>query len=224
MLGALVLPLAGHAPQASDRNAPAFEVASIKPNTSRVGIRGHSFPGNRFEARNVPLRDLIMVAFGEPGRLLPESQMSGGPGWIDVDRFELGKQLRRSDDDCGAGEAGSVPSRARPDEPRRCILYVTPPGALMLRGQSMSALAYALTQTLARVVVDRTGLSGAFDADAQFNPDGLPGWAPPAPGSPNRDAPSLFGVLQEELGLKLESTRGPVDVLVIDHIEHPTPD
>ena len=48
----------------SDQKALAFEVASIKPNPSRIGIRGHSFPGDRFEARNVPVGELIMVAFG----------------------------------------------------------------------------------------------------------------------------------------------------------------
>jgi uncharacterized protein (TIGR03435 family) len=202
--------------------------------------------------------------------------MSGGPSWIDEDRFDVtakvgglgpatvaqkqsmlrqflserlelvvhmqsvdspiyalvlakrngtfGKQLRRSSDDCDAGDAGSVPAPTRPDQPLRCILYTIPPGLLMIRGQTMSDLAYALTRTLDRVVIDRTGLSGRFDADLQFNPDGLPGWMAPPPGSANRDAPSLFGALEGGLGLKLESTRGAVDMLVIDHIERPTAD
>ena len=51
---------------------PTFEVASVKPNTLRTGIRGHDFPGDRFEAKNVPLRDLIMIAFGDQGQPLPE--------------------------------------------------------------------------------------------------------------------------------------------------------
>jgi uncharacterized protein (TIGR03435 family) len=260
----------------SDPKALAFEVASIKPNPSRIGIRGHSFPGDRFEARNVPIRDLIMVSFGAPGRLLPDLLMSGGPSWIDEDRFDVtakvgglgpatvaqkqstlrqflserlelvvhmqsvdspiyalvlakrngtfGKQLRRSSDDCDAGDSGSVPAPTRPDQPLRCILYTIPPGLLMIRGQTMSDLAYALTRTLDRVVIDRTGLLGRFDADLQFNPDGLPGWMAPPPGSANRDAPSLFGALEGGLGLKLESTRGAVDMLVIDHIERPTAD
>src|SRR5213079_1795208 len=55
---------------------PACEVASVKPNTLRTGIRGHDFPGDRFEAKNVPLRDLIIVAYGEQGQPLPESQMA----------------------------------------------------------------------------------------------------------------------------------------------------
>lgn len=259
----------------SAQTALAFEAASIKPNPSRTGIRGHSFPGDRFEARNVPLRDLIMVAFGESGRLLPEVLMSGGPKWIDEDRFDvtakvgglapatvaqkqamlrhllteraklvvhtqsvnlpiyalvLGnlkgafvRQLRRSTDDCGEGDAGSVLMPTRPDQPLRCILHVIPSGLLTARGQTMGDLAYALTQILDRVVVDRTGLSGRFDADLQFNPEGLPGWSTPPLGSANRDAPSLFGALEGGLGLTLESTRGAVEVLVIDHIERPTP-
>jgi uncharacterized protein (TIGR03435 family) len=259
-----------------DAKPIGFEVASIKPNPSRTGIRGHAFPADRFEARNVPARDLIMIAFGEPGRLVPESLMSGGPGWIDTDRFDvtakvgresqnsvaekqlmlrrllaerfklvvhvqltnlpiytlvlaspngvLGRQIRRSVSDCGYGDAGSVPPPLQPGQELGCILYIVPPGTLIARGQTMSGFAYALTRTVGRVVTDHTGLSGAFDADAVFNPEGLPGWAPPSQDAPNRDAPSFFGALQEQLGLRLESTTGPVDVLMIDSVEHPTPD
>ena len=199
----------------------------------------------------MPLRDLIMVAFGAPGRLLPELLMSGGPSWIDEDRFDVtakvgdvgpadvaqkqsmlrqflrervklvvhmqsvdaplyalvvarrdgvfGRQLRRSRDECDAGEAGSVPTPTRPDQPLRCILNVIPPGLLLLRGQTMSDLAHALTETLDRVVVDRTGLSGRFDADVQFNPDGLPGWTAPLLGSPNHEAPLFSAHWREAL-------------------------
>ena len=75
-----------------------------------------------------------------------------------------------------------------------------------------------------RIVVDRTGLTGTFDVDLTWNFEatadnhGVP--LPP----PDSNAPSLFTALQEQLGLKLESTKGPVDILVIDHAEPPTPD
>jgi uncharacterized protein (TIGR03435 family) len=75
-------------------------------------------------------------------------------------------------------------------------------------------------------VTDRTGLAGAFDVDLQFNTEGLAGLAPPGPDrpAPTDDKPSIFTAVQEQLGLKLNSTRGAVDVLVIDYAEHPSPD
>jgi len=76
-----------------------------------------------------------------------------------------------------------------------------------------------------RVVIDRTGLTGVFDFELMWTP--APGeWvAPPLPGgagAPPADGPSLFTALNEQLGLKLESTRGPVEILVIDRAQMPT--
>jgi uncharacterized protein (TIGR03435 family) len=247
----------------------AFDAVSVKLNPRRAGIRGHGFPGDRFEAANVPLRDLILIAYGEPGRLLPESQLSGGPSWIDVDRFDisataggappssvarkqmmlrtllaerfslavhtatqdrpisalvlarkdgaLGPQLHHANVECEPLLA------QQPGQRERCILYALPSGMLLVRGQTMGAVAYVLTRLLGRAVSDRTGLVGGFDADAQFNPDGLPGMAAASAEDRARDdRPSLGTALREQLGLALESTRGPVNTLVIDHVEHPT--
>jgi uncharacterized protein (TIGR03435 family) len=95
----------------------------------------------------------------------------------------------------------------------------------MLRGQTMSAVANVFTRLLNRVVRDRTDLTGGFDADAEFNPEGLPGMLQlPPEDRPANDAAPLFTAVQEQLGLKLESTNGPVDVLVIDHVEKPSED
>ena len=90
----------------------------------------------------------------------------------------------------------------------------------------MSALANTLSRLSNRPVVDRTGLPGSFDVDLQFNPEGLAGFAPPGVDRPAavNERPSIFTALQEQLGLKLESMRGPVDVLVIDSAERPGPD
>ena len=87
---------------------------------------------------------------------------------------------------------------------------------------TMSALAAALRPYVGREVVDRTGLIGEFDFDLQFT-------APPTAGSidagipvaPLDDAASVFTALQEQLGLKLESTRGSVELMVIDSVERP---
>jgi uncharacterized protein (TIGR03435 family) len=96
-------------------------------------------------------------------------------------------------------------------------------------GVSMPGLASGLSQVVpeiaSRIVVDRTGLTGTFDVDLQWAPDDASmravrgGSATPAVGN----APSFFAALQEQLGLKLESIRGQVDVVVVDAASPPTP-
>ena len=83
-----------------------------------------------------------------------------------------------------------------------------------------------LSKWLDRAVLDRTRLTGRFDVELQFSPDGLLGIDPGPPGveRPVNDSPSIFIAVQEQLGLKLESTKGPVDVLVIDHVQKPAAD
>ena len=82
----------------------------------------------------------------------------------------------------------------------------------------MSRLVQALIQQLDRPVIDKTNLQGLFDFNLQFSTIG-PGAAPPAEENPN---PSLFTAVQEQLGLRLESTKGPVEVLVIESVQKPT--
>jgi uncharacterized protein (TIGR03435 family) len=100
---------------------------------------------------------------------------------------------------------------------------------------SMRELVAALSGLLDRPVTDHTGLLSVYDVKAQWTPDQLrdfkasadlpPGTLPRINGTPfDPDGPSIFTALQEQLGLKLESAKGPVEVLVIDHIEKPTPD
>ena len=100
-------------------------------------------------------------------------------------------------------------------------------GQLLAGGTPMSRLAtQILSQLTGRVVVDRTGLTGAYDIDLKWTPtpDQLPP-GPPPPGvelpaiDPN--GPSLFTALQEQLGLKLDNDRGPVEVLVVEKLAPP---
>jgi uncharacterized protein (TIGR03435 family) len=88
-------------------------------------------------------------------------------------------------------------------------------------GLPASEIAVALAVPAGRMVVDRTGLTGGWDFDLTFAPEQR-GLAPGA--APVSDAPSFFTAIQEQLGLKLESTKGPVDVLVIESVEKPTLD
>jgi uncharacterized protein (TIGR03435 family) len=100
-------------------------------------------------------------------------------------------------------------------------------GQLLGGGVPMSRLAsQILSQLTGRVVVDRTGLTGGYDIDLKWTPtpDQLPPGPPPPgvePPSIDLNGPSLFTALQEQLGLKLDSERGPVEVLVIERIQQP---
>jgi uncharacterized protein (TIGR03435 family) len=80
----------------------------------------------------------------------------------------------------------------------------------------MTTLVWLLRLQTGRPVVDKTGLTGNYDFELQWSA----GDPPPADSA----APSIFTAVQEQLGLKLESTKGPVDVLVIDRAERPTDD
>jgi uncharacterized protein (TIGR03435 family) len=149
---------------------------------------------------------------------------------------KLGPRMTLSTTDCAALMASM---RARGGPPPPPAPGERPPcGARMFPG-NLSAGAMTMTQVvnglarmpgLNRTVVDRTGLTGAYDFDLTFTPDQMPqGRGDPPPGAPplpaiDPNGPSLFTALQEQLGLKLEPTRASVNVLVIERAEQPTDD
>jgi uncharacterized protein (TIGR03435 family) len=106
------------------------------------------------------------------------------------------------------------------------------PGQLAGQGTPMESLARLLSEQLGRTVLDQTGLKGNYDFTLQWTPEqgeammlkgpegGKPGTDNAAP--PESSGPSIFTAIQEQLGLKLESTKGPVEILVIDHVEKPS--
>ncbi len=89
---------------------------------------------------------------------------------------------------------------------------------------TIEMLAGALANQLRRPVLDRTGLAGTFDFKLEWAPqaDLSPKPNADAPAAADASGPSIFTALEEQLGLRLESTRGPVDVLVIDRVERPS--
>jgi uncharacterized protein (TIGR03435 family) len=99
---------------------------------------------------------------------------------------------------------------------------------LEMAGVSMAELTTSLSRgELRRTVIDKTGLVGTFDVNlhwtidvVQANP-GTSGEPSPSP-AVNLTGPSIFAAIQEQLGLKLEAAKGPVEVLVVDHIERPS--
>jgi uncharacterized protein (TIGR03435 family) len=103
------------------------------------------------------------------------------------------------------------------------------PGNWKGDGVTMEQLASnlsALPEVGGRIVTDKTGLKGRFDFTLKWTPDPTMGATPPGPDSgvkSDSSAPSLLTALQEQLGLKLEMAKEPVDVIVIDSAELPTP-
>jgi bla regulator protein blaR1 len=97
---------------------------------------------------------------------------------------------------------------------------------LSSNGQPISNLVNLLAAQLGQQVVDETGLKGTYQYSLQFASQGGVAGMPPPPGGetaePNSDAPSIFSALQDQLGLKLESRKGAIDAITIDHIEEPS--
>ena len=85
----------------------------------------------------------------------------------------------------------------------------------------MATLASALTDLMGRPVVDQTGFSGTFDIELKFDRDDAVS-LPPRPATTAPTAPTITTALLEQLGLRLQSARDAVEVIVIDHIEQPS--
>ena len=92
-------------------------------------------------------------------------------------------------------------------------------GELVSENICLSVLAVNLTNMVGRPVVDRTGLTGRYDYRLKYAPEQLNAGDKP---ETDESGPSIFTALQEQLGLKLEPTKGPIDVVVIDRVERPS--
>jgi len=147
---------------------------------------------------------------------------------------KLGPQLTESKEgSCTQFDPSKPPPPPDPGKPPTlgCGGMFMGPDRVNGMGVPIAQLTPVLARMLSRTVLDKTGLTGKFDIKAQWTPDqsqlqamappgGLPPGMPPPQFDPN--GPSIFTALQEQLGLKLESQKGPVDVIVIDHVEKPS--
>jgi uncharacterized protein (TIGR03435 family) len=231
--------------QATNTPPPTFDAASVKPNISGgprsgVGI----MPGGRVTVTNQTLRQIIRNAFGSS-----DIEVIGGPEWVDDDRWDIVASAGTGDADPPWRPMmrtllterfklqAHVESQDRPIyalvlersdkqlgpkiHPSLQDIDCTPgdtcgytsaktngivSGTITGTARSMADIAQALSPYAERRVFDRTGLEGRYDFDLQWS-----------------DIP-IFTAVREQLGLKLEPARGPVDVVVIDHVERPTPD
>jgi len=257
--------------------APAFEVASIKPDHGGTGLFRLGANAGRFAADNVTLKFLLQFAYH-----VRESQILGAPGWIDSEHYDI----EAKGDDSSAAAPRKLPSDEEETQLRlmlqslladRCKLTLhhetrelaiyalvlaksgsklhesavtpddaAPPGPLTPDGPqpihsirmtgrgslsvsagNLDTFADLLSHQLGLMVVNKTGLKGAYDFTLNWTPDegqsqmhgAPPGDAAPPPYA---SGPSIFTALQEQLGLKLESQKGPVDTIVIDRIARPS--
>jgi uncharacterized protein (TIGR03435 family) len=118
----------------------------------------------------------------------------------------------------------TVSPDASPEGPPPLVFALSPGGArLPGRNATMPELASVMQRSaLDRPVVDKTGLSGRYDFDLEWTPDETQFGGNVATGNPDLPKPDLFAALQQQLGLRLEATKGPIQALVIDRVERPS--
>lgn len=210
-------------------SAYGVPAARVLGGPSWVGTANVSMPlvgGDRFDilatlpegagANQLPsmLRELLVNRF----KLVAHSEMRDAPLYaLVVDRVDgrLGSRLRKASIDCEALDAAAIPA-AKPGERGPCASELG--GEIIGRGQRLTTLARMLSFFAGRPVVDRTNLTGGFDFDVRF-----PELDTPPDGRNAADAGGgLFVAIQEQLGLKLEPIRGPLEFVVIDSVERPT--
>jgi uncharacterized protein (TIGR03435 family) len=230
---------------------PHFDVASVKPSEERGMMYVRPLPGGRLVV-NAPARLMLMNAYGvqfsqlagAPDWLNSETwsvdaRAEGNPTRDQLmlmlrslleERFHLkahhesrempvyaltvaknGPKLPAPNPEACTTP---VPGKPEPTAPPcgRVRISMSPQGVLMEGGTAaISELTRVLAIPLSRPVVDHTGLGGAYDIRLLFTED-----------ASDASSTGIFTAIQEQLGLKLESVKAPIDVLVIDHIERPT--
>jgi uncharacterized protein (TIGR03435 family) len=235
---------------AQQPDRPSFDVASIKPGNPGDG-QDHIFfePGGRFSAANATLQSLIGTAWevrnhqisGGPNWLdsakfnveakaateVPVHQMRLMIQSLLAERFKLSMHHETREEqlyELVVDRSGSRLKQATETLKGSRQGIGTGKDQIVGIAAQTSLLARMLSERLGRSVIDKTGLAGQYDFTLRWPPDpggeGGPPDGPDARTSPD-PGPSIFTSLQEDLGLKLQSARGPVDILTIDHAEKP---
>jgi uncharacterized protein (TIGR03435 family) len=193
--------------------------------STRVDIVAKADPSASFDQLREMLKPLLAERFNL--RVHPEQREMDVLALVLARKDgRLGPRLKRSAANCAA-DANTPRNQLaapRPDAPR-CGMLPGGPGRLLASGLDLRALSALVGVAIGQAVVNQTGLEGGFDIDLQYTPERFaatalgvrPGADAPQGIDPN--GPSIYAALDDQLGLKLERTRAPVDVLVIDHIE-----
>jgi uncharacterized protein (TIGR03435 family) len=201
-------------------------------------IRSDRFDINATAGREVSLNELramLRTLFEDRFQLKAHFETREMPVYrmIAAKSGTLGAQLHRTSTDCEREPLNPLRGTT-PGESYPCGYFGLSPNIDLpsgrayqaFRGMTMEDFSVRLHEFLGRPVFDNTGLSGHFDGDFEFTAEII--MPPPPPGRPNpydgRVLPSIFSVLPDQLGLKLESRRGASEVLVIDSAARPTED
>jgi uncharacterized protein (TIGR03435 family) len=212
--------------------SPAFEVASVKvspPRAGTAGFTGIDSDPAMVRYSNITLKNLIAIAYGFDSRLI-----LAGPAWLDsehydvaaklppdtskdrvpmmlqtllVERFKLAVHRETKEQrlySLVVGKKGPKLKEGREAGGQNQIVR----GGIMGHSMPMGVLAGLLSGFLGYEIVDKTGLTGTFDINLKWRPEDGAG-----------NSPDLFAAIQEQLGLKLEPGKGPVETLRIDHAE-----
>lgn len=239
-------------PLCAQETPPAFayDIATVKLNNSASGSTSFSVNTDRFQASNVTLLSLIASAYN----LKTANLISGLPGWASSTHYDVNAKVdeetlarlkvlpRERNGDARSEmlrhlleerfhlqahtETKELPiyalvlvkggSRLTPSDPKNTYGGMSADrDGMTVHGQPIANLAQSLSGTLKRQVEDRTGLTGNFDYTLK--------WSDADDTRPDK-GPDLFTALQEQLGLKLESAKGPVRTVIVDHIVPPTED
>jgi uncharacterized protein (TIGR03435 family) len=232
-----------------DPNAtPSFQVAINPSNPDQR--RGLGFQGNRLSFTNITLNDLIAFAYevhlkqviGTPPwagtdkfdiEIKPKGEgMPGGKQWkgmlqkLMADHFKLTFHREKKELPVyvlSVDKTGPKLTKSGVDPNGPPTLEFGAQGTLHATNATMADFTEAMqTVVLDRPVVDRTGLEGRFDFDLNWTPDDSQYAGLEARRIRHSvDAPPLYAAIQEQIGLRLDTAKAPVEILVIDHVEKP---
>jgi bla regulator protein blaR1 len=222
-----------------------FEAVSIKPSDpDSRGMNLNIAPGGGLRARGVTLRGLFEFAYD-----VRESQVFGMPNWWRTERFDVvataGEVGDRPDDVRKRAQAMLVERfqiTLHHEKQEGAVYFLeqlgpghkmktaTQEGGLVRNrglfsgaGSDIGTMAVVLASIVGRPVVDRTGLDGKFDFKVEWSDD-APGKGGAAAGDAKDDTrPSIFTAIREQLGLKLEAGKAPLEVIIVDKVAKPTP-
>jgi uncharacterized protein (TIGR03435 family) len=242
----LILPLAHAQPPATpETKAPTYDVVTIKPNKSGGNGWGINTNNDSFSTNNVSIRNLLQTAYG-----IKEDLISGVPGPLDSLHFDIQAKIVDYDSSVkltqqqrqqmllpiltdrfhlkAHTETKTLPVYELVVVPGGPKFKPSPPSdgkrgsgttirnhELSVHDRTMESFASTLTDQVKRTVIDKTGLPGNYDFSLKWS-------AEDSPTADTDTAPSIFTALPEQLGLKLQPAKGPVETLVVDHVETPS--